>query len=253
MRKTGKQFGIMLSEFGNPNIVRIFQRAGNDFVIVDDEHGYFDYAQVSALVAVANGIGLPIIIRVPGVTREYITKVLDMGADGILVPMVNTAEQAKEIVRYAKYTPVGARGISTTRAHPNYGVSDLRAYLSAANQRVNVCIQIETREAVDHVGEIAAVEGIDSLFIGPNDLAGDCGLPGEVTSDEVLSAVAKVAEAAGRFGKPAGIITGNRRLIESCMKHGFTYYSVGSELVLLVKGAQSKQAELRKMADQADQ
>ena len=69
MRKTGKQFGIMLSEFGNPNIVRIFQRAGNDFVIVDDEHGYFDYAQVSALVAVANGIGLPIIIRVPGVTR----------------------------------------------------------------------------------------------------------------------------------------------------------------------------------------
>lgn len=245
-----RQFGIMLSEFGNPNIVRIFQRAGNDFVIVDDEHGYFDYTQVAGLIAVAGGIGLPIIIRVPSVTREYITKVLDMGADGILVPMVNSAEQAREIVRYAKYTPLGARGISTTRAHTGYGVSNLNAYLSAANRRVNVCVQIETKEAVAHVAEIAAVPGIDSLFIGPNDLAADYGLPGQVTSDRVLEAVARVSDAARRAGKPAGIITGNQALLAACMQWGFTYYSVGSELDLLVKGAAGKQAELREMAAQ---
>lgn len=249
MRRQGKQFGIMLSEFGDPNILRIFKRAGNDFVIVDDEHGCFDYKQVSNLITVANGIALPIMIRVPGVTREYITKVLDMGADGILVPMVNTVVQAMEIVKYAKYTPVGARGISTTRAHTNYGVSNLRQYLSAANERVTVCIQLETKEAVDRAEEIAAVEGIDGLFIGPNDLAGDYGIPGEVTSDEVLSAVGKVARIAKETGKPAGIITGNRELIEACLRNDFTYYSVGSELELLVKGAKNKQAELREMAD----
>lgn len=245
-----KQFGIMLSEFGNPNIVRIFKRAGNDFVIVDDEHGYFDYTQIAGLVAVSNGAGLPIIIRVPGVTREYITKVLDMGADGILVPMVNTAEQAQEIVRYAKYTPVGARGISVTRAHTNYGVSDLHAYLAAANRRVNVCIQIETQAAVENVEEIAAIEGIDSLFIGPNDLAADYGLPGQVTSEPVLAAVARVAAAARKAGKPAGIITGNKALLTACMQRDFTFYSVGSELDLLVKGAAGRQAELREMAEQ---
>ena len=250
MDTTKKQFGIMLSEFGNPNIVRIFRRAGNDFVIVDDEHGYFDYTQVAGLIAVANGIGLPIIIRVPGVLREYITKALDMGADGILVPMVNTAEQAREIVRYAKYTPMGARGISTTRAHTGYGVSDLGAYLAVANKRVNICVQIETQTAVEHVEEIAATEGVDSLFIGPNDLAAAYGLPGQVTSEAVLRAVEKVAAAAERAGKPAGIITGNKKLLEACMQHGFTFYSVGSELDLLVKGAAGKQAELREMAAQ---
>lgn len=245
-----RQFGIMLSEFGNPNIVRIFRRAGSDFVIVDDEHGYFDFTQLAGLIAVANGIGLPIIIRVPGVSREYITKVLDMGADGILVPMVNTAEQAREIVRYAKYTPLGARGISTTRAHTGYGVSDLNAYLAAANRRVNVCVQIETREAVAHAEEIAAVPGIDSLFIGPNDLAADYGLPGQVTSAPVLEAVTRVSGTAAGAGKPSGIITGNRVLLEACMRQGFTFYSVGSELDLLVKGAAGKQAELREMSEQ---
>jgi len=247
MKKTGKQFGIMLSEFGNPNIIRIFERAGNDFAIVDDEHGCFDYSQVSGLITVANGIGLPIVIRVPGVTREYITKVLDMGADGILVPMVNKIEQAKEIVKYAKYTPLGARGISTTRAHTNYGVSNLCEYLDAANKRVNVCIQLETKEAVDRVEEFAAIEGIDSLFIGPNDLAGDYGIPGEVTSDKIFDAVSKVGAAAQKFGKPAGIITGNKKLLEFCIKNDFVYYSVGSELDLLMKGAKNKQAELREM------
>lgn len=250
MEAEKRQFGIMLSEFGNPNIVRIFRRAGNDFVIVDDEHGYFDFTQIAGLIAVAGGIGLPIIIRVPGVTREYITKVLDMGADGILVPMVNSAEQAREIVRYAKYTPLGTRGISTTRAHTGYGVSDLNAYLAAANRRVNVCVQIETREAVAHVDEIAAVPGIDSLFIGPNDLAADYGLPGQVTSDQMQEAVARVSDAAARVGKSAGIITGNHALLVACMQQDFTFYSVGSELDLLVKGAAGKQAELRKMSAQ---
>lgn len=249
METVKKQFGIMLSEFGTPNIVRIFKRAGCDFVIVDDEHGYFDYTQVAGLIAVSNGIGLPIIIRVPGVTREYITKVLDMGADGILVPMVNTAEQAREIAKYAKYTPLGSRGISTTRAHTGYGVSDLCAYLEAANKRVNVCIQIETKEAAASADEIAAVPGVDTIFIGPNDLAGDVGIPGQVASDEVLGAVEKVSVAAQKAGKPMGIITGSKKLLEFCMNHGFTFYSVGSELDLLVKGAAGKQAELREMAE----
>ena len=249
METAKKQFGIMLSEFGNPNIIRIFKRAGCDFVIVDDEHGYFDYTQVAGLIAVANGAGLPIVIRVPGVTREYITKVLDMGADGILVPMVNTAEQAREIVKYAKYTPLGSRGISTTRAHTGYGVSDLCAYLDAANRRVNVCVQIETKEAVAHADEIAAVPGVDTIFIGPNDLAGDYGVPGQVASEEVLGAVTKAAAAAEKAGKPKGVITGNKKLLEFCMQHGFTFYSVGSELDLLVKGAAGKQVELREMAE----
>lgn len=236
------KLGVMISEFGNPNIVRIFQRAGYDFLIVDNEHGYFNYTDLAAMIGIANGFNIPIIIRVPGTGREAIIKVLDMGADGILVPMVSTLEQAEEVVRYSKYTPVGSRGVSTTRAHTNYGVSDLREYMDRANREKIVCIQFENRTALENADAIARLEGIDALFIGPNDLAADLGKPGEVSSEEVLSAVDMVGELGKKLGKPTGIITGNKDLMRRCMSAGFEFFSYGSELDLLMQGARQRKA-----------
>ena len=103
--------GTMISEFGCPNLLRIMQAGGYEFVIIDCEHGPFDYVQLSEMTALGNSIRLPVLVRAPGIDRGFITKVLDMGADGFLIPMVNTPEEAEKLVEYAKYAPLGKRGI----------------------------------------------------------------------------------------------------------------------------------------------
>ena len=112
--------GMFLSEIAHPNLVRVMQAAGAEFVVVDCEHGYFDFSQVAAIAAVASGIGFPLIVRMPKLSREYVQKYLDAGVDGVWVPMLETREQAEELVRLAKYAPMGERGISTMRPHSNY-------------------------------------------------------------------------------------------------------------------------------------
>ena len=245
--------GVMLSEFANPNIVRVLAKGGYEFIIIDDEHGYFDLSQVAAIVALAESRGIPIMVRIPGVTRDYITKILDMGAEGILVPMVNTPEQAKEIVRYAKYAPLGKRGVSTTRAHTDYDPPALEEYFREANKRTLIAVQFETQEAISNLEEIASVEGIDALFIGPNDLACDMGIPGKVADPKILDAVAKVTEYGNRLGKPTGIITSNTKLIEGCIERGVQFFSYGSELDLLKAAAKERTRKFRELYDNKEE
>ncbi|MCI8550598.1 MAG: hypothetical protein HFI68_08445 [Lachnospiraceae bacterium] len=237
---TGRKLGIMVSEFQNPNLIRVLRQGGFQFVIADDEHGYFGFGELAAMAAVANGYGMPFIVRVPGVTREYITKILDMGADGILVPMVNTVMQAREAVEYAKYTPIGKRGISTTRAHTDYNPPPLWEYLKQANERVGLFVQAETKTAVENMEEIVALEGIDGVLIGPNDLAGDYGMPGKVNGEEIRQAVKKLAKESRKHNKASGIITGNKELLRYSLNQGLNLYSYGSELDLLLKGARNR-------------
>lgn len=241
------RLGVMLSEFENPNLVRIFRQAGFQFVIIDDEHGYFDYSKVAALISTAAGYGYPVMIRVPGISREYITKVLDMGASGILVPMVNTPEDAAQIVSYAKYSPIGHRGVSTMRAHTDYAPPSLPFYMKEANQRVSVFIQIETQRALRNAKEIASVEGLDGLFIGPNDLSCDMGLPGGVSSDEILDAAAQIKEAVAACDKVLGVVTSNEILIRHCMQLGYSMFSYGSELDLLMRAAKQRAAYFKEL------
>ena len=240
LRQGTMAIGIMLSEIASPNIIRLFRQAGFQYAIVDNEHGSFDFSQLSALVGVASGYDYPVVIRVPGISREHITKVLDMGARGILVPMVDTPEQARQVVAYSKYIPVGRRGISTTRAHTDYSPPPLREYLAFANKNTLTLVQLETQEAVGNAEEILRIEGIDAVFVGPNDLAADLGVPGQVTSPRVYHAVQKIAEAGQKIGKPVGVITGNQELIRFCRQAGYTLFSVGSELDLLLRGGKER-------------
>lgn len=229
--------GTMLSELAEPNIVRILKTAGFEFVIIDCEHGYFDLSQTAALIGMGSCCGLPVFVRVPSTRREYITKVMDMGAAGLLVPMVNSAEDARQAVEYAKYTPLGKRGISTQRAHTNYAPPPLEEYLKMANQRTMIMVQLETREALGHIREIAETEGVDALMIGPNDLAADLGMPGQVESKEILKAAELAAEEAARAGKSSGIITSKKTLIHSCRELGMNLFSCDSEVGMLIKAA----------------
>ena len=232
--------GTMISEIRYPNILRIMKNGGFEFVIIDGEHGPFDLTQFAAMVALGNSIGLDVLIRIPGIDRGMITKLLDMGADGFLVPMVNTVEEAEKLVQYSKYAPMGKRGISTTRAHTNYNPPKLSEYMEQANKKTVLLAQIETEEAVENVEKIAAVAGIDVLVVGPSDLSSDLGDPGNLKSEKLLAAAEKVAEAARKYGKQSGTVSANLQYLRACQKMGMTVFNKGSELGMLLSGAKQQ-------------
>lgn len=229
--------GTMLSEVCTPNITRVIKAGGFDFLIVDSEHGYFDYHQIANIVSVCNGFNLPVIIRVPTNGRENITKVLDMGADGLLIPMINSADDIRRVVKYAKYAPAGARGISTTRAHTNYSPPPLAEYTRFANEHTIILAQIETREALLNAEAIAAVEGVDALIIGPNDLAMDMGTPGNFNTDDMKNGIETVVSASGKAGKPCGIIASDIDFLHKCTDKGMTIFSCNSEVGMIMISA----------------
>lgn len=236
-------FGMMLSEVATPNVVRIMDAAGYEFMIVDCEHGYFDFSQLANLTSVGNGLNMTMIVRVPAITREFVAKCLDMSMDGVLVPMVNTAEDAKNIVRLVKYPPMGSRGISTTRTHTNYAPPALDEYIKIANQRTIILAQIESRQAVENVDEIAAVDGIDALMVGPNDMAADLGTPGKLETPEMDAAIYRVIEAAKKAGKPCGIIDSHVPFLRKWRDRGMNIFSCGSEVGMMMSRAKSNYEE----------
>ncbi len=234
--------GAFLSEVPLPNLLRVMKAGGLDYVIVDCEHGYFDYAQ---LAAVANGIGLPLIVRIPGISREPIQKYLDAGADGLLAPMVETAQQARRLVQLAKYLPLGARGISTMRPHSEYNPGRLADYLEKANRHTLLLVQIETALGVANAQEIAAVEGLDALLVGPNDLAANLQTPGNFGTPQMQAALKTVAEAALAAQKPSGIISSNMGFLADCRRLGMSIFSCNSEVGLLHQAVKSMMQEFR--------
>ena len=174
MKETEKkelEKGSMLSEVCFPNIAMMYKNAGLDFTIIDCEHGAFDYSQVAATVTAFRLSGVRAIVRIPEIRREPVTKYLDMGADGLLAPMVKDSADAARLVGFGKYPPVGNRGLSINRAHSRYSPGDLDAYLAKANRRVRIYAQIELLSALEDAENIAAVDGIDGLFVGPTDLS----------------------------------------------------------------------------------
>ncbi len=231
--------GSFLSEMAVPNILRIYRSCGLDFVIVDCEHGSFDYSQVAAQAAVGNGIGLPVFIRVPGIAREAIQKYLDAGADGLVIPMVEEVDQANEVIQYAKYAPLGRRGASTMRPHSEYNPGKLADYMIKANARTMVFAQIETRIGIKNADEIAKTEGLDGLFVGPNDLSVDFDAPGQFRTIAMESAVMAVIDACSKVGKPSGVISSDMNYLKWCRSVGMRIFSCNSEVGLLAQRTRS--------------
>lgn len=231
--------GMFLSEIAHPNLVRLMQAAGADFVVVDCEHGYFDYSQVAAICAVASGIGFPLIVRMPSLLREHVQKYLDAGVDGVWVPMLETKEQAEELVRLSKYAPLGERGISTMRPHSNYNPGKLTEYIAKANDKTMCFAQIETAKGAANSAEIIGVEGIDGIFIGPNDMACDLGCTGDFNTPVMDETIQHVLDACLAAGKPCGIVASNPVFLQKWAARGMTMFSCDSELGLLKKGIQA--------------
>lgn len=228
-----RKSGIMLSEIAFPNMPVLLKHTGIDFLILDCEHGYFDYNDIARIIMNANLVDLETIIRIPDNNRKDITKLMDMGARGLLLPMTNTACDIRKVVEYAKYTPIGKRGLSTMRAHSFYNPKQILDYMKKANEKTKIFAQIETIKGLNNVDDILKVEGVDGFMLGPNDLSSDMNCLGKHAADEIINAIKLLKNKADKNHKISGIITNNHIYIEKAKKVGMNYFSVGSELSML--------------------
>lgn len=229
--------GVMISEIPFSNFPVLFKSGGLDFLILDCEHGGFNFTDVSKILMTAKLCGMLAIVRIPDNGRRDIIKFMDMGAGGLLLPMTNRAEDIGRVVEYAKYAPLGKRGISTMRAHTMYAPSSLTEYMVRANSETKIFAQIETAEGVRNLEEICSVPGVAGCLVGPNDLSCDYGCLTDQQSEKIADVIRKVAESAQGKGKQSGIITSNEYYLRTAKEAKMDYFCVGSELSMLKQGA----------------
>jgi 4-hydroxy-2-oxoheptanedioate aldolase len=210
---------------------------GFDWFMIDTEHAQVNPETLASMVALLGAEDPVPLVRV-GAVDPYLTKqALDAGAQGILVPLVSSAEQARAVVSYAKYPPDGVRGIAAAPAS-RYG-TELGSYLRRANAETLVGVQIETREALEHLEAIATVDGIDLLFVGPQDLTLNLGLMDERKHPRVREAMGQVVAACERHGKIAGTLVVDAEEKRSALELGFRFVSLASDVRLLLNGARA--------------
>ena len=185
----------------SPAVAEILADAGFDWLFIDGEHGPLETGDILAILQ-AVGDRIACIVRVPGAEEVPIKKVLDLGAEGIIVPQVNTVEQAASVVRYARYSPAGSRGVGLSRAH-GYGMR-FEQYLETANEQIAVIVQAEHVLAVENIESIVKVEGIDAVLVGPYDLAASLGKMGRIDDPAVTDAIEHVSKTCQAAGIPLG-------------------------------------------------
>jgi len=195
--------------FPSPAVVEMAGYAGFDFIIIDNEHGPASIETTENLVRAARAAGIPPIVRVSGANPKEILRTLDVGAAGIQVPQINTAEEARIAVDAAKYPPVGSRGVAFSNRAAGYGFFGGEAHLAASNEKTVVVTHIETAEAVKNLDEMLAVEGIDVMFIGPNDLSVSMGYKGNFRHPDMQAVIADCIRRIAAAGVTPGVLVTN--------------------------------------------
>lgn len=245
LRDGGVSVGTMVFEFGTTGIARIVAAAGAEFVLFDMEHTGWSMETIRLLLATARGADLVPMVRVPATEYHFLARVLDVGALGLMVPMVESAEQARLIVQSAKYPPLGRRGAAFGVAHDDYQGGDAVAKMQTANAETLLIAQIETARGLDNLEAIAAVEGIDVLWIGHNDLTNSMGIPGQFDHPRYREAVTRVLDAARRHGKAAGFMATDVEQGRSQLDQGFRILAYGGDVWLYQQALRDGIAALR--------
>ena len=225
--------GAMVFEFFSPGIPVILKNAGCEFVIFDMEHGGLSLEQFKTLSIISNSNKIAPFIRIPEIKYNYVARALDLGASGVMVPMVNTPDDAIKIVRSSKYPPQGKRGAGFGFAHDNYFNQSPLSYIEKANNSLINIIQIETKQGLENVKEIASVDGVDCLWVGHFDLTNFLGIPGDFSSTIYLDAINEIVFAANTYKKSLGIMVNNKKELETYSKLGFNMIAVGTEMNIL--------------------
>ena len=244
LRGGERLLGTMITTFASPDLVKILKNAGFDFCMVDCEHGSFTTREVSDMIGAGRGVEMPVLVRIPEIRREHVLHYMEMGAAGLLLPNTETAEQARLLVDYAKYAPMGHRGVSLSRPHTDFKKVPGPEYMQASNEATLMICQIESQAGVDHIDDILSVPGIDAALIGPNDMSQDFGLLGQYAHPRMEEAIGKVLASAQARGKWCGAHFSGADPLRPWIARGMTLNMWSCDSGLLSLGAKGM-ADLR--------
>ena len=232
LHTNGHAFGSMAMEFLTPGLPAIMAAAGAEFGLFDMEHTGASLETMKSMIAGCRGINVAPIVRVPRGEYHFIARALDIGAHGIMVPMVGSAEEAAHIADCAHYPPVGHRGAAFGVAHDDYRAADPATAMARAAARTLMIAQIETVEGLDSVEAIAATPNIDVIWLGHFDLTNFMGIPGQFQHPDYLAAVRRIAAAAKAHGKVAGILAMNDAWAQEYWRHDYRMLAYGLDHML---------------------
>ncbi|MFO1397580.1 MAG: aldolase/citrate lyase family protein [Burkholderiales bacterium] len=235
-------FGAWLMS-AHPTVTEAMGCAGFDFLVVDMEHTPVDTPQLVDHLRALDAAGCAGIVRLPWNDMVSVKRALDAGAQSLMMPFVQNAEEARRAVAFTRYPPDGVRGVAGSQRASRFAT--VPNYLAQANANVSVTVQIETLEALSRLPEIAAVPGVDSIFIGPSDLAASMGLLGDIANPAVQAKLQEGAAACRAAGKPCGIIGGTPEMVARFAGYGYAWIAIGSDMSFMVGRAQEYLGKVR--------
>jgi len=240
--KSGETLLGTMVTLPSPPAAEVLASVGFDWLFIDAEHGPLETNELLGILTAVAGRAA-CVVRVPSCDAVQIAKVLDLGADGIIVPQVNTPQQAADAGRFARYPPEGTRGVGLARAH-GYG-SKFKEYVESANREIAVIVQAEHAMAVENIDAIAHVPGVDAILLGPYDLSASLGKMGQIDDPVVIAAIRRVTDACRDVGMPLGYFGVSAAAVRPYVERGYTLIVAGVDTTLLAGAARALLAELR--------
>ncbi|MEP7183161.1 MAG: HpcH/HpaI aldolase/citrate lyase family protein [Betaproteobacteria bacterium] len=234
--------GTWLSS-GSPAAAEAMGCVGFDFLVLDTEHTPIDPPQMAELLRTIAGTPAQAVVRPPWNDMVMVKRAMDAGAQTLLFPFVQNADEARRAVSYTRYPPDGVRGVAGTHRGSRFGT--IPDYVKVAGGEVCVIVQIETPAALAQVEAIAAVPGVDSIFIGPGDLSASMGHLGDIGNAAVQEKLAFAAAECRRLGRPCGIVGGTQDLVEKYLSYGYSWVAIASDMAMMVGRAQELLGKLR--------
>ncbi len=237
--------GTMIQELRSPAVPILFANAGFDFVFIDMEHGAHTMETVADMIKTARLAGITPFVRVPDLQYHLIARALDAGAQGFMVPRIETREQAERAVAYSKYPPMGERGCSINKGHNDYKGDDLISFIKNANEENFVILQIERKAAMEDLDNILSVEGVDGAVLGPNDMAVSYGVPNDLNSPLMTEIFTNVMKIGKKYGVFTGMHIGNLQKLVEWKNKGMQLITYNTDIGFLNAGAALGIKELR--------
>lgn len=236
IKTPGIKLGSFIAEFATPGIGQILKAGGCDFAFLDMEHTGFGFETIKSTVRFLEAAGVSVIVRVPAQESDMLARACDVGAEGLLAPMISTAAQAKAMVDAVKYFPKGKRGVGLQFAHDNYRGEPVAEALANANAKTCVFCLIETADGALNADAIAGVEGVDCLWVGHFDLSVSLGIPGDFSHPKFAEAMERIIAAAKKHGKSLGRLVPNTEQAVAFHQQGFDFICYSGDVWILRDG-----------------
>lgn len=239
------KLGHFIVEFATPGIGHILKAAGCDYAFFDMEHSGFSFETLKSAIRYFEAAGVAVIVRVPAQENDMLARACDMGAEGLIAPMISTPAQAQAMVDSVKYFPKGKRGVGLGMAHDNYRIAQVADALNGANDRTSVICLIETAEGAKNANAIAAIDGVDALWVGHFDLSVSLGIPGEFGHPKFAAAMKKIIGAAKKHKKSLGRLVPNTQQGIDFYKQGFDFICYSGDVWVLRDGLTAANTAMR--------